>query len=98
MSWLTKIKSALKLDGKTVGESIGYLLKKAGKLVTDKQVDALVAKSDKVTDQIEAALAAFIKAEVPLLPTAVASMAASAAMQIVDAAIAGAANVVKDNN
>jgi hypothetical protein len=98
MSWLSRIKSALKLDGKTVGESIAYLMKKAGKLVTDKQVDQLVAKSDKVTDQIEVALAAFIKAEVPLLPTAVATMAASAAMNVVDAAIAGAANVLRDGD
>lgn len=97
MSWTSKIKSALKAAAETVGNSVAYINREFGITVSDEQVDAAVATADAVTDQLVGVLERYIDG-IPGVPTAVAHIAAQAAMNAIDAAIAGAGETIKANN
>jgi uncharacterized membrane protein YdjX (TVP38/TMEM64 family) len=98
MSWLSDWKKKRLTTAEVLGKSFGYLKKKLGQAVSDEQVDELVEAADAATDKLEVIIAQLIQAKAPILPAAIATIAAAQAMAVVDAAIAAAANVVKDNN
>jgi hypothetical protein len=83
---------------KFLGQSVHFLKDKLGISVNDATVDAAVKASDKLTDVIEAAVKTYIATTLPQLPAALATSAATAVLHHLDAAIAGAGNVIKDNN
>lgn len=97
MSWKSWVQAQLTAATQTLGDSIAYLKRKTGLTITDRQADALAAKAQKAIADIEAILAGVID-EIPGVPSIVAKIGAHAAAQVLDAAIAGAAEAVKANN
>jgi len=81
-----------------LAKSVVYLKTKLGITVSDEKVDEAVKATDALTDQLEAILKAYLATQLPALPAAVASQAVTAALNTLDAAIAGAGAVVKANN
>jgi hypothetical protein len=86
-----------------LGKSVGYLKAKAGLTPTDAQVDDVVAKAEAAAQfaatAVQTAFADYIRTHAPLLPAdVIAAQAATVGLHIIDAAIAGAGNVVKANN
>lgn len=98
MSWLSDLVKGRKKAPEVIALSVIYLRTKLGVTVTDAKVDEATAAAKRLGDVMENALKAYIAVQAPGLPAAVASMAVIAAFNSIDAAIAGAANVVKANN
>ncbi len=98
MSYLSELIHKRISAAQFLAKSAKYLSTKTGFAPTDAQVDAVVSATDKVTDDIETAIAAYLSAHLPALPAAIAVSATTAALGVIDAAIAGAGNVIKDNN
>lgn len=98
MSYFSQLKRNQITAKEFLAKSVGYLSRKLGVTVSDEKVDEAVQAVDNVTDQVEAALAKYIAAHVPGLPAVIAVAATNAALNVIDAAIAGAGNVIKENN
>jgi uncharacterized membrane protein len=103
MSYLTELIGHRITKEQALAKSVGYIRRKLGLSVTDAQVDSVVVAAEAAASQaansMQVALTAFIRAQAPMLPAEViATVAATAALNVVDAAIAGAGNVVKANN
>lgn len=98
MSYLSQLKNRQISAKEFLAKSVGYLSRKLGVTVSDQKVDEAVAALDRVTDDVETALAAYLSTHVPGLPVAIATAATTAALNVIDAAIAGAGNVIKENN
>jgi hypothetical protein len=98
MSYLSQLKNR-QLDAKGfLAKSVRYLKDKLGITVSDTSVDRAVTATDHLTDAVEVAVRAYLATALPQLPAALATSAATAVLNHIDAAIAGAGNVVKDNN
>ena len=98
MSWLTSVLRGKMSASEVLARSVVYLKTKLGITVSDEKVDEAVKATDALTDQLEAILKAYLATQLPALPAAVASQAVTAALNTLDAAIAGAGAVVKSNN
>ena len=98
MSWLMDLIKGRKKAPEVIALSVIYLRTKLGVTVTDAKVDEATAAAKKLGDVMEEAIKAYIAVQAPGLPAAVASMAVIAAFNSIDAAVAGAANVIKANN
>lgn len=98
MSYLSDLKNHKITLSQFLGKSVAYLNTKLGITVTDAAVDAGVNHLDEMTDKIETAVTTYISAVLPALPAALAVAASNAVIATLDAAIAGAGNVIKDNN
>ncbi len=98
MSYLSQLKNHQITAKQFLAKSVTYLATKTGLTVSDEAVDHAVQATDDLTDKLELVLGAFIRAHLPALPAAIATSAATAALNVVDAAVAGAGNVIKDNN
>lgn len=96
MSYLSELKNHQISLSQFVGKSVVYLQTKLGLTVSDKAVDEATASTTKFVNDLEGVALAWIQATLPALPAAVATAAANAALNVVDAAIAGAGNVIKD--
>lgn len=82
-----------------LAKSVVYLKEKAGITVSDDGVDVAVEATDKFTDALQALAVIYIQTHFPDLPgkaTAVAGV--TALLNTIDAAAAGAGNVIKANN
>jgi hypothetical protein len=98
MSYVSELKNK-QIDAKGfLAKSVRYLKEKLGFTITDEAVDHAVSATDKLTDAIEAVVKTYIATTLPQLPAALATSAATAVLHHIDAAIAGAGNVIKDNN
>lgn len=97
MKWTAWVANAAAEAKEKLGDSVAYLKGKFGVAPSDPQVDAAQAKAKAAVDKIEAILADLID-ELPGVPRVVATLGAHAAAQLVDAAIAAAADTVKANN
>lgn len=103
MSYLTDLAHRRVTVTQFLGKSVGYLKNKMGLAPTDAEVDTVAAAAEAaaaVTAQgVQDLLTAYIAAHAPMLPASViATQASTVALHVVDAAISGAANVVKANN
>lgn len=98
MSYLSQLKNHQITAKVFLAKSTRYLKEKAGLTVSDDAVDAAVAAADKLTDAVETAVKAYIASTLPQLPAELAASAATAVLTHLDAAIAGAGNVIKANN
>jgi hypothetical protein len=98
MSYLSQLKNK-QIGAKTfLAKSVRYLKEKLGLTVSDAAVDQAVAAADQLTDAVEAAVKIYLAATLPQLPAVLATSAATTVLAHIDAAIAGAGNVIKDNN
>jgi len=98
MSWITDLVRGRKKAPEVIALSTIYLREKLGLTVSDEKIDEAKAAAIKLGDGLEAAIKVYLQAQAPGIPAAVGSMAVIAAFNSIDAAIAGAANVVKANN
>jgi hypothetical protein len=98
MSYLSELTNHKITLSQFLGKSVAYLNNKLGITVTDEAVDAGVNHLVTTTDTIETAVKAYISNVLPALPAALAVAASNAVIATIDAAIAGAGNVIKDNN
>lgn len=98
MSWLTSVIRGKMTASEVLARSTVYLKTKLGVTVSDDKVDEAVKVTDDLTDQLEAVIKAYLAAQLPALPAAIATQAVTAALNTIDAAIAGAGNVIKANN
>lgn len=98
MSYLSELLRGKSSAKETLAKSVRYLKNKLGVTVSDKAVDDAVKATDKLTDAIQVAVQTYIATTVPQLPAALATSAVTAVLNHIDAAIAGAGNVIKDNN
>lgn len=95
MSYLSQLKNRQITAAQALAKSVAYLRDKLGVGLTDAQIDQAVDATDRMTDELEVVLANYIAKHFPALPPAIAVAASTAALNVVDAAVAGAANVVK---
>jgi len=79
-------------------KSVTYLKNELGLSVSDEAVDVTVKATDELTDVLEAAIVTYLELHLPKIPAEIAISAATAALATIDAAIAGAGNVIKENN
>lgn len=98
MSYLSELKNGKISASEFLAKSTNYLKRKLGASVSDEDVDDAVKAVDKMTDAVETAVHLYIKTSLPALPAAIAVSAATAVLNHIDAAIAGAGNVIKENN
>lgn len=98
MSYLSQLKNHQITTKQFLAKSVTYLATKLGVTVSDEKVDEAVKAVDDVTDKIEQIITAYLAAQLPALPAAIATAATTAALNTIDAAIAGAGNVIKENN
>lgn len=104
MSFLSDLKNRRITATQFLGKSAGYLLQIAkGALPSDDKVTAIAAKAEAdaatAAGAAQAAFAVYIRTHYPLLPAEIiATQAATLGLHLIDAAISGAANVVKANN
>lgn len=98
MSWATDWFRKRKTTAQVVGLSTVYLQQKLGVTVSDKNVDDATKAAVKLGDDLETLVKAYVSARIPGLGAAVAAIAVTAAFNVIDAAIAGAAETVKANN
>lgn len=97
MSWKDYVTTAALKAANALGDSVAFIKRKTGVAVSDAKVDELQAKARAASDKIEAALVELID-DIPGVPNIVAKIAAHAAMQALDAAIAAAGESVKARN
>ncbi len=99
MSYLSELIRGKRSLTSFVAKSTKYIKEKLGAVVDDEDVDEAVQRLDQLTDTIEVAVNAYIKANVPMLPAqVVATTVAHTVLQQIDLAIAAAGNVIKENN
>jgi len=98
MSYLSEVLRRKITAKEGLAKSVTYLAQRLGLHVDDAAVDKAVQATDAFTDSVEALVDTYIKDHLPALPAAVVQSAVTSLMSTIDAAVAGAANVVKDNN
>jgi hypothetical protein len=98
MSYLSQLKARQITAKEFLAKSVAYLKAKVGLTVSDEAVDDAVAAAEILIDAVEAAVKAYLASALPQLPAALAASAATGVLNHIDAAIAGAGNVVKANN
>jgi hypothetical protein len=98
MSYFSQLKSHQITAKQFLAKSTAYLKAKLGITVSDDAVDAAVGAADALTNAVEMAVKGYISSVLPQLPAELATSAATAVLNHLDAAIAGAGNVIKDNN
>lgn len=103
MSYLSELLHRQINAGQALGKSVAYIKQRIGLVPTDAQVDGIVTQAEEAAALAAKAAAAvfagYIRTHAPMLPAEViAATAATMGLQLIDAAIAGAANVIKDSN
>lgn len=98
MSYLSNLISHKMTAKQFLANSVVYLKTKLGITVSDDAVDRAISAADALTDVVEAAVKAYIASTLPQLPAELATSAATAVLTHLDAAIAGAGNVIKQAN
>ena len=99
MSYLSQLKNNQITIKEFLAKSVGYIHRKLGLTLSDEKVDEVVEFTDDFTDRLEELVAWYIKSKVPFLPAQeLATSAASSVLNHIDAAIAGAGAVIKENN
>lgn len=96
MSYLSQLRNRQISTKQFLAKSVNYLSAKMGLTVSDAAVDAAVARTDHLTDTLNDLIGGYIKAALPGLPAAIAIAATNAALNTIDAAIAGAGQAIKD--
>lgn len=99
MSYLSELLNRQITAKDFLAKSITYLKAKVGLTVSDEAVDTAVEATDKFTDALQVAAEAYIATHFPALPAQViATAAVTQLLNTIDAAAAGAGNVIKANN
>lgn len=98
MSWLSDWKKKRLTAAEVVGKSAVYLRERLGVKVTDAQATEAEREAKMLADKIEALLKPYIAKQLPLVPEGITAIGVTALFSVLDAAIAGAANTVRENN
>lgn len=102
MSYFSQLKRGQISIKEALAKSGQWLAQRAGRVLTDEDVDAIVKRADEVTDTLEPVLAGLIVAAFPALPpgtvAVIAARAAEAALDNIDTAISAAGAMIREQN
>ncbi len=98
MSYFSQLKNGQITAKEFITRGLRLVYSRFGVSVSDAKIDAGAKALDDLTDVVEKAVSAYVMAHAPGVPAAIAVAATNAALNVVDAAIAGAAEAAKKAN